>query len=162
MTLHTTKNGLFQYTEECGGSDEIIFRELSAAEVELVMARVTEVHHFLDRYLPEQSELGISPRVLDQLFIKWLADESYDKPDEESVAAVLGATFAYHLQNRKHMIWGGAQARGEEPTLAVTNRELGLTIYPISSVQKRINSGSAGFFEPIFAVVQEKLNELHH
>jgi hypothetical protein len=162
MSLRTTRDGLFQYSEENGGTDEVSFRELSATEVELVMARIAEVHLLLDRYLPGQSEQGISPRVLDQLFIKWLGDSRSDKAEEDSIATVLGSTFAYYLQDRKHLVWLVAQAYGQEPTLAVTNRALGLTIYPIAAVQKRIKTRSAGFFEPIFAVVEEKLNELHH
>lgn len=76
MSLRTTKDGLFQYSEENGGGGggETSFRELSATEIELVMAHVAEVHLLLDRYLPGQSEQGISPRILDQLFIKWLDD----------------------------------------------------------------------------------------
>ena len=162
MTLRTTRDGLFQYSEEEGGTDEVTFRELSVTEIERVIARVAEVHRLLDEYLPGQSEQGVSPRVLDQLFVKWLADSRHDKAEAESIATVLGSTFAYYLQGRKGLSWAVAQASGEEPTLAITNRVLGLTLYPIWSVQKRIAAGSAGFFEAIYAVVEEKLNELHH
>ncbi|MEQ1662535.1 MAG: hypothetical protein ABL877_07550 [Thiobacillus sp.] len=162
MNLRTTKDGLFQYSEDSRESGETSFRELSDTENERVMARVSEVHFLLDRYLPGQSEQGISPRVLDQLFIKWLGDSLPEKTDEKSIATVLGSTFAYLLQVQKQMVLLVARANGEEPTLAVSNRAIGLTIYPIAAVEKRIETRSAGFFEPIFAVVEEKLNELLH
>jgi hypothetical protein len=162
MSLLTTKNGLFQYAEENGGTGTNSFRELSVIETARLMALVTEVHQLLDRYLPAQSEKGISPRVLDQLFFNWLRDSSCDKPEPESVATILGSTFAFYLRDKKGMLLGVGQASEEEPTLAVTNSTLGLTLYPIWSVQKRIAAGSAGFFEPICAVVEEKLKELLH
>jgi hypothetical protein len=162
MVLRKTKDGLFDYSEEDGGTDGASFRELSAAEFERVMACASEVHHLLDRYLPGQSDLGVSPRVLDQLFIKWLGDTSGDKATEQTVAQVLGSTFAFFLRDRKPLVWMVTHSTGQEPTLAVTNRSLGITLHPISSVQKRIEIGSAGFFEPIYAVLEEKLLELLH
>jgi hypothetical protein len=162
MTLRTTRDGLFHYTEEDGGSDEVSFRELSVTETERLMARVADVHQLLDLYLPGQSEQGVSPRILDELFISWLADSSQDKADAESIATVLGSTFAYYLQTKKPLSWVVAQVNSDEPTLAVTSDALGVTLYPIWSVRKRISEGSAGFFEPIYAVVEEKLHELQH
>jgi len=73
---------------------------------------------------------------------------------------VLGATFGYYLIQMNEMQWRMAQAKGEEPTLAASHPEFGLTVYPVHAVQKRIESRSAGFFEPIAAVLKDKLHEL--
>jgi hypothetical protein len=60
------------------------------------------------------------------------------------------------------MQWRVAQAKGEEPTLAVSNVAYGLNIHPVAAVQKRIESRTAGFFEPIAAVIEDKLRGIQH
>ena len=126
------------------------------------MSQVMQVNELADRYLPGQSERGFSPGVLDEIFLLWLEDAKGDKPSEEAIALVLGSAFAYYLRETKQMQWQVAQARGEEPTLAVSNVARGLTIYPVAAVQKRIESRTAGFFEPIAAVIEEKLGDIQH
>jgi hypothetical protein len=162
MTLRTTRNGLFKYHEDSSSSDEISLRELSSEETESIMHQVMRVNELADRYLPGQSERGFSPRVLDAIFLLWLSDTRRDKADEETISSVLGSAFGYYLRETKQMQWRVAKAKGEEPTLAVSNDAYGLTIYPIASVRKRIESGTAGFFEPIAAVVEEKLRDAQH
>jgi hypothetical protein len=160
MAMRTTRNGLFRYYEDSSLPDEIALRELSEEETELVMRQVMRVHELAEQYLPGQSELGFSPKVLDAIFMLWLGDAKRDRPDEETVALVLGSAFGYYLREAKQMQWRVAKAKGEEPTLAVSSEAYGLTIYPIASVQKRIESRSAGFFEPIAAVIEDKLRDL--
>jgi hypothetical protein len=162
MAMRTTRNGLFTYHEDSSPSDEIILRALSEEEAELVMHQVMRVHELAEQYLPGQSEPGFSPKVLDSIFLHWLSDGKRDKPDEETVALVLGSAFGYYLRETKQMQWRVATAKGEEPTLAVTNEAYGLTIYPISSVQKRIESRTGGFFEPIAAVIEDKLRDIRN
>ncbi len=159
MTIQTTRNGLFRYDEDASSPDDISLRELSEEETDLVMDQVMRVHELAEKYLPGQSERGFSPAVLDAIFLLWLGDATSDKPDEETVALVLGSAFGYYLRESNQMQWRVATAKGEEPTLAVSSEAHGLTIYPIASVQKRIESRSAGFFEPIAAVIEDKLRD---
>jgi hypothetical protein len=160
--MRRTRNGLFQYHEDATSSDETNFRELSEDEAERVMNRAMQVNELLDRYLPGQSERGISPQVLDAVFIHWSGDRRPDRPAGQHVASVLGSTFAYYLRETKQMQWRIATAKDAEPTLAVTHPLHELTVYPIASAEKRVESGGAGFFEPIAAVVEDKLRDAQH
>ena len=156
--IKRTLNRLFKYHEDSEPAADISFRELTKGETDSFEDKATLVHHLLDRYMPGQSEKGISPRVLDQLFILWLRDSAEDKPHPDRVAVVLGSAFAFYLRGKLKM--GLLMANQDnEPALAAQDETAVLTVYPIEAVKKRIASGSAGFFEPIYAVTEEKIME---
>lgn len=127
-------------------------RPFTADEQRQLEQYLDAAQQFRSRYASPKAA-PLHPAELDILFVRWLGDDSTDKPTSDQTAQALGAAFGDFICRTLDMHW---ELITDEfgNAWAIAKPKSTLKAFPIESVRKRIESRDPNFFIPVFQTIQ--------
>ena len=145
-----TASGVVNYTTQQTPIEQEII-ELEPEEKDFIQKWNTNGHHIISYFNFDYQPADVSFQLLDSTFIQWLDDENEEKFNPDAIAHGLGIVFGELLAKKLDMKWVKVRDEyGEE--FAIRGQD-NLMSFPVSSVQKRIETEETGFFNHIFEML---------
>ncbi len=126
-----------------------VFTKFTEKQISLVQQNVQWANEIVSRYAEHPVDATSTPKELDAIFAKWLADSSLDKPSGDEIVKSLGSCFGEYLCKNLEMEW---VVVSDESGMdgAVRHRTSTIVAYPYSAVQKRVEDRGTDFFWHIY------------
>jgi hypothetical protein len=145
--------------KEVDAMPEAEFRPLSESESNWMAEQASIAEAIAARHasaVPEAHDALGQLRRLDAAFAHWTRAKEGKREADDVVANSFGAAFGEICRRELGLNWRHVTDEWGV-TYALRCARENYTMYPISSVEKRIEDGASGFFEHIFLMAREQL-----
>jgi hypothetical protein len=140
---------------------EVESRALTAAETHWIVAQAALAAEIVHKRAGSGRAASAEERLehLDQAFAAWLSAARKGREPAARIAESFGAAFGEICREELGLSWRHITDQWGA-TFAVCASAGNYTLYPISSVEKRIEDGQTGFFLNIFLMARRQLAEI--